>query len=483
MDNLEAMTLEEKVRYYFEGMVVNKNSMLHVFKDYNIPSFIRDWFLKRYGDKNGEINTNYLQQRMQEIMPSQNQWNGILEAIINQNQHVKILAKINVIPILKEGNIAFELPTYGLTSNETFIDSDVIEKHRKVLLSGAKDIWGVLTLGARNFGKKKTELKVTLEDFVSFRPYQVDLSYYKSIREQFTLEEWMDVLLEAIDYNASGFSEFKEKHMLLTRLLPFLEKRLNLIELAPKGTGKSYVYSQISKYGWLNSGGVMTRAKLLYDMAKKQEGLIPNYDFVVLDEIKTIRFTDEHEMQAALKGYLENGRYTVGIKEGKADAGVILLGNIPQEKMRTDIDFISTLSNIFSDSAVLDRFHGFIEGWHIPRMSEDKKVNGWAINSEYLAEIFHALRDDITYRTIVDQLLIIPEGADTRDIEAIKRLTTSYHKLFFPHWVDLDDINTELYENYCLKPALSMRSIIKTQLGFIDIEYRHKEVPKVKIQG
>lgn len=482
MDTIEAMTLQEKVRFYFEGIAVNKNSMMHVFKDYNLPSFIRDWFLKKYGDKNGEINTNYLQSKINDILPSQDHWNGIMEALINQHKKVKILAKINLVPKLKSGTMAFELPTYGLSSNETYVLSSVLEDHRKELLSGAKDIWGVLTLGVMNFGEKKIDYKITLESFVSFRPYDIDLSYFRSAREHFSLNEWIDVLLEAIDYNASGFTKETEKVMILTRLLPFVEKRVNLIELAPKGTGKSYVYSQISKYGWLNSGGVMTRAKLLYDMSKRQEGLIPNYDFVALDEIRTIKFPDAHEMQASLKGYLENGRYTVGVKEGKADAGVILLGNIPQEKMHLDTNFIGMLSNIFSDSAVLDRFHGFIEGWNISRMSEDKKVNGWAINSEYLAEVFHTLRDDIAYRSLVDNHLLIPAGSDTRDVEAIKRLTTAYVKLLFPHWKTTDLFDSSLFERYCLKPAIRMRSIIKTQLGFIDIEYRNKAVPDITIR-
>ena len=110
-----------------------------------------------------------------------------------------------------------------------------------------------------------------------------------------------------------------------------LEKRLNLIELAPKGTGKSYLFGRVSRYGWLSSGGVMSRAKMFYDISKRTEGLVSGNDFITLDEVQTISFSDVDEMRAALKGYLESGVFTVGNYEGTASSGVILCGNISKE--------------------------------------------------------------------------------------------------------------------------------------------------------
>ena len=172
----------------------------------------------------------------------------------------------------------------------------------------------------------------------------------------------MDIVLGAIDYNPEAFENEGEKLAIIKRLLPFSEKRLNMIELAPKGTGKSYLFSQISKFGWLSNGGVMSRAKLFYDMTKKQEGLVSCWDFVALDEVSTIKFVDIDEMRGAMKGYLESGTYTVGNKMGKGDSGIILLGNINQSEMDTEKDMFQNLPQIFHDSALLDRFHGFIEG-------------------------------------------------------------------------------------------------------------------------
>ena len=144
------------------------------------------------------------------------------------------------------------------------------------------------------------------------------------------------MVLGAVDYNAAGYRTEEQKLTMLTRLLPFVEKRLNLMELAPKGTGKSYLFGRVSRYGWLSSGGVMSRAKLFYDISRNQDGLIASHDFVTLDEVQTISFSDTDEMRAALKGYMESGVYTVGNHENTADAGIILCGNISKELMDSD---------------------------------------------------------------------------------------------------------------------------------------------------
>lgn len=268
-----------------------------------------------------------------------------------------------------------------------------------------------------------------------------------------------------------------EKFAMLTRLLPFVEKRLNLIELAPKGTGKSYLFGRISKYGWLSSGGVMSRAKMFYDISRRTQGLVCNNDFVALDEVQTISFTDIDEMRAALKGYMESGIFTVGNYEGTADAGIVLLGNISQDRMDEYQNMFHELPTAFHESALLDRFHGFIKGWEIPRMHDDLKICGWALNSEYFCTIMHMLREDASYRQIVDQLLEVPAASDTRDTEAIKRICTAYLKLLFPHVRSPKDISTREFMRYCLRPASKMRGIIKTQLGILDPEFQGKAIP------
>lgn len=272
--------------------------------------------------------------------------------------------------------------------------------------------------------------------------------------------------------------------LMLTRLLPFVEKRLNLIELAPKGTGKSYLYGRVSRFGWLSSGGAMSVPKLFYDQSRRTEGLIAGYDFVTLDEIQTISFTDVDKVRSALKGYLESGEYTVGNHKGIAWAGMILCGNIPKEIMDNDAttDMFTELPSEFHESALLERFHGFIKVWNIPRMNDDLKVNGWALNSEYFCSIMHELRNDSSYRAIVDRLIEVPDGADTRDTEAVKRIATAYLKLLFPYVRQPEDIRTADFNRYCLRRACKMRSIILTQMGIMDIEYAGRDIPQFKVR-
>ena len=291
-------------------------------------------------------------------------------------------------------------------------------------------------------------------------------------------------MLGAVDYNAAGYGGDEEKKItMLTRLLPFLEKRLNLIELAPKGTGKSYLYGRVSRYGWLSNGGVMSRAKMFYDQSKHIEGLVAGNDFITLDEVQTISFTDVDEMRAALKGYLESGIYTVGNHEGTADAGMILCGNIRKEIMDADgySNMFEELPTVFHESALIDRFHGFIKGWNIPRMNDDLKIAGWALNSEYFCSIMHELRNDMSYRAIVDELIQVPEAADTRDTEAVKRIATAYLKLFFPNVREPGDISVRDFKRYCLDRARKMRDTIKYQLGILDVEFQGKDIPNFTV--
>jgi ATP-dependent Lon protease len=222
---------------------------------------------------------------------------------------------------------------------------------------------------------------------------------------------------------------------------------------------------------------------MFYDMQKRSEGLVRGYDFIVWDEIQKMQFTDMNEMPNLLKSYMESGEFTVGDYKGVSDAGIIFCGNISDENMNEDSVMFSDLHEIFRESALMDRIHGLIKGWDIPRMTEDLKVSGWALNSEYFCSILHALRDDGSYRSCVEQLIETPKAADTRDTEAIKRIATAYLKLFFPHVSEPSDISTEEFSRYCLEPACHMRRIIKEQMGRLDPEYRGKDIPNLTIRS
>lgn len=473
----------DKLKDCFDEMVVYKDlRKSNFFASLSLPSFLRDWLLKKFEDDTGNFDIEEVAAFINEFIPKKDEWVSIKNRIVIDNERVKILSKISVDINIKNQEISFSLPDFGLTNRETIIEPTVWENCKDELVKG-KETWGVVELGyCFPDEEAKTPGKIRLTNFTNFCPYTVDLDYYKDARAEFSVSEWIDVLLGAIDYNATGYDNDSQKLAMITRLLPFVEKRLNLIELAPKGTGKSYLFGRVSRFGWLSSGGVMSRAKMFYDISKRTQGLVCNNDFIALDEVQTISFTDVDEMRAALKGYMESGVFTVGSYEGTADAGVILLGNIKQEKMDEFDDMFSELPSVFHESALLDRFHGFIKGWDIPRMHDDLKIAGWALNSEYFCSIMHLLRDDASYRAIVDALVEVPEKADTRDTEAVKRIATGYLKLLFPSVRTPQDISARDFNRYCLKPATNMRYIIKTQLGIMDIEFKGKNVPTFSIK-
>lgn len=477
----------DKLKMYFDEMFVYKDlKNNNFFSALSLPSFTRDWLLKKFEDEKGYFDNEELANFVKKFIPKKNDWIAIKSRIVKDNERVRMLAKIAIEINIRTGEVSFTLPDFGLTAKETIIEDDVWYDCKDELVSG-HEVWGMIELAYRlpdDSVIPKIPGKIRLVSFKNFCPYTIDLEYYKDARTKFDTNEWIDLILGAVDYNADGYKNEEEKLTMITRLLPFVEKRLNLIELAPKGTGKSYLFGRVSRYGWLSSGGVMSRAKMFYDISKRTEGLVSGNDFITLDEVQTISFTDVDEMRAALKGYLESGIFTVGNYEGTASSGMILCGNISKETMENDgtTNMFCELPRVFHESALIERFHGFIKGWNIPRMTDDLKISGWALNSEYFCSILHELREDTSYRAIVDQLIVVPEGADTRDTEAVKRITTAYLKLLFPQVRVVTDIRPRDFNRYCLRRACNMRATIRMQLSIMDSEYRGKDLPQFKVR-
>ena len=480
-DNLSRPVLE-RLRDCFDQMVVYKDLKKSNFiSSFKLPSFMRDWVLKRFQDDDGVLDIEGATNFIKEFIPKKEDWKSIKNRVVNYQEQVKFLAKISVEIDIKTGSISFALPDFALNYKETVIPRNVWDLYGEALLK-AEENWGIVELGYQ-FPEDKKKGKIKLVSFKEFCPYSVDLDEFKYARDEFKLDEWIDILLGAVDYNAKGYENQNQKLAMITRLLPFVEKRLNLVELAPKGTGKSYLFGQVSRFGWLSSGGTMSRAKMFYDISKRQEGLVFGHDYVALDEVQTINFTDVDEMRGALKGYMENGKYTVANHEGSADSGIILLGNIPANSMNEYQNMFAELPTVFHESALIDRFHGFLKGWDLPRMTDDLKICDWALNSEYFTTIMHALRDDPSYRAIVDLLVEVPDKSDTRDTEAIKRIATAYMKLLFPNVRKAEDILARDFNLFCLRPAMEMRGIIKIQLGILDPEeFGGKSVPSLTVK-
>lgn len=475
----------EKLREYYEEQVVYKDLRNNnFFSSLGLPAFLRDYLLKSFSDDNGYFDIDEVSEFIKKYIPRKEDWMSIKNKIIYENERVKILTKIAVNIDIKTGEISFTLPDFGVSEKETLIEPGIWELVKNDLVNG-KETWGIIELGYRLPDltvNPKILGKIKLVGFKNFCPYNVDLDYYKEMRQYFTTKEWIDVLLGAIDYNADGYETDLQKQTMLARLLPFVEKKVNIIELAPKGTGKSYVFGHISKNGLLEDGGKVTRSKMFYDFTRRKPGFICGPDYVAIDEVKLVNFGDENEMRSILQGYLEYGTFNINGYEGESNAGLVFLGNISIDNMDEYGYMLGELPNLFQETALLDRIHGFIKGWDIPRMNDGLKVTGWALNSEYFSAIMHELRDDTSYRAIVEKIVECPDHADTRDTEAIKRIATAFLKLLFPNVKSEADVDRQEFSDYCLIPASRMRRIIRIQQGLIDSEYKGKDIPLLTVK-
>ena len=473
-----AHSLDDKIKTVFSEESVLKNSDKYsVFSGFSIPSFVKDWLIKMFTDENDELDENGLKRFINNNLA--NNQKNIKGTLITDKKEVTLLARIIVEPDIKKGKLRFSVPDAGLKMNECEIPDYVAREHPE--LKGG-EVWGIVTLDylMPASGEKGA---ILLEKFKSFKPYTVDFDYFSLKREKFDLIEWVDFLIRSMEYNPDGFDSFTQKLLFISRLLVFVEPNLNMMELAPKGTGKSYVFSNLSKYGWTVSGGTVTRAKLLYDIARESPGLIQQYEFLALDEIETIKFQDENELRGALKNYLESGSFTVAKYKGDSNCGLIVLGNIPLDENKQPLNkqYFASLHRFFMDTALLDRFHGFVEGWYLPRMREELKINGYGLNVEYFSEILNEMRKIPEFEMIVKELLDIPPKSDVRDTKAIIKIATAYLKLLFPHVRTVDDVDKEEFKEYCLEPAMHMRGIIRHQISLLDAEFIDK-LPDIKMK-
>lgn len=475
-------TIGYKIKEVFNSAAVYKDpANYEVFNGRNLPSFVKDYLISTHIASDGSFKRDELTRFLNAHIPNDN---SAILARLRRGETLTLLTRFVVSTSLAQNKTSFQIPDMGIKSSDTLIPDYLIEEFPDDLIDGEK--WGIMKVvyivpseGSRGY--------VEMVKFKPFRPMEkLDINYFRNCRTQFSLDEWVDVLISAMEYTPSAFISMTQKLEFLTRLLPFIEPRLNFIELAPKGTGKSYVFGNLSKFVWLVSGGKVSRAKLVYDKSTKAPGIMRFYDMVAFDEIQTITFSDNSEMQSFLKNYLEYGRATIDNYEFMSECGLMLLGNISLNDINEPIthNYFDALPEVFKESALLDRFHGMIEGWLLPRVNVDMALHDWTLNVEFFSEVLHQMRTESIYSHIVDELVIIPYGADMRHTKAIKRTATAYLKLLFPHITSCEQINKDDFNMFCLQPAIRRRDIVRQQCSNIDAENSFsKPMPDYRVIG
>lgn len=466
--------INQKIKEVFPDLSVMKQASNNAFfKGRNLPSFVKDFVLRRFTDSEGNIDAGALKSYLDEKMPIDS--NFIKQRLIS-GESVNITTRFITATDIAKKRVVVSIPDLGINT-DTYITETLLQEKGAALADG--EYWGNITLEyIEPQGKRNGFIQIT--SYHAFEPYKIDVEYYMQARQQFSLDEWIDVLVTVMEYNAEMLSQ-EEKLLMISRMLSLVEPRVNMIELGPKGTGKSYVYTNLSKFAWLLGGGKTSRARLFYNKATKQFGVIKNHDVVGMDEISTMTFAEPDEMQAILKVYLESGETKVDSIPFQSECGLVLLGNIPltKELKPQNSDYFRNLPEMFHESATMDRFHGFIEGWKLPRLNQSHLMEGWTLNTEYFSTVLHLLRSASEYDEMFNQLVETEEDCDLRDKKAIRRLAAAYHKLLFPHVHSLEDVADEdkenfkkLYAHYCLEPAVASRKIIRQQCHLIDKEFK-----------
>lgn len=474
--------LGEKIKQVFGSAAVYKNpANYEVFNGRNLPSFVKDYLISTHIAADGSFKREALAQFLDAHIPTDN---SAILARLRRGETLTLLTRFVVTTSLAQNKTSFQIPDMGIKASDTLIPDYLIEEYPDDLIDGEK--WGILKIVyIQPVDNERGHVEMV--KFKPFRPMEkLDINTIRRCRSQFTLEEWIDVLISAMEYTPDAFSGMTQKLEFITRLLPFIEPRLNMIELAPKGTGKSYVFGNLSKFVWLVSGGKVSRAKLVYDKSTKAPGIMRFYDMVAFDEIQTITFSDNSEMQSFLKNYLEYGRATIDNYEFMSECGLMLLGNILLSDNNEPINYnyFDTLPEVFRDSALLDRFHGMIEGWLLPRVNVDMALQDWTLNVEFFSEVLHQLRTESAYSHVVDDLVVIPQGADMRHTKAVKRVATAYLKLLFPHVTSAEQIDLNDFNMLCLQPAIKRRDIVRQQCSNIDAEKSFsKSIPDYQVKG
>lgn len=451
----------------FGEVVINK-SLIHKagFASRAIPTYVGEWILYNFLE-DGELteeSRNKISVFVNRYLPQKGQKEEVKNRLLNM-ENVKLLDDYSVSVNLKTGKRTLKIPF--LDMNDAFISDEIIDKNNLLLTSG---VWGVADLFYVPPTSPNEKGQLWMRDFKPFQVGSVDLGYFKECRARFSTQEWIDLIVSSMGFNPSVYDE-GQKNVLITRILPMVEPRINLVELAPKGTGKSFVYGNVSRYARVIGGGKVSPAVMFHHNGNNTPGLVTRYDLVVLDEVQSIQGDSTGELVAGLKVYLESGRFSRGNTEASAEAGFVMLGNITLDENRKPIylekGIFSEIPNFLQETAFIDRLHGIIAGWLMPRISKDTPSKTLGFKGDFFSEVLHILRSEPQYTDYVNLNMRLRNCNDLRDRKAIVRLATAYLKVLFP---DLQVTNAD-FVKYCVKPAVELRQRVRDELHKMDREY------------
>ncbi len=465
--------LKEKLRAHFDGKIVRKDLTKKIKEGANVPVYVLEFLLGQYCNSDNEDIIEAGVQNVKRILADNfvrpDEAQKILSRLRSKGSHT-IIDMVTVKLDIKKDAFYADFSNLGLSGIP--ISDEYPEKYDRLLCGG---IWCIVqleyegdhdfeTMGFEGNGfpekqKKQKEYPISILKLTPIQMPHIDMKELKEGRKAFTKEEWLDVLLRSIGMEPDELT-YREKWLLLTRMIPLVENNFNLCELGPRSTGKSHLYKEISPNSILVSGGQTTVANLFYNMGRKTVGLVGLWDCVAFDEVAGIHFKDKDGVQI-MKDYMASGSFARGKEEKAASASMVFVGNINQS-----VDVLLKTSSLFdpfppemgTDTAFLDRMHCYIPGWEIPKFRPQHFTDDYGFISDYLAEFIRELRKE-HYEDVMENYFRLGKNLNQRDTIAVRRMVDGYLKLLYP-----DGVFTKEELEEVLKISLEMRRRVKEQL-------------------
>lgn len=457
---------DQKINAHFPGLVVRKDLVKTVKGNAIVPSYVLEYLLGQYCATSDEATIQTGIETVKDVLRKHyvhRNEAGLVRSNIKEKGRYKVIDKISV--SLNDKADVYEAEFSNLGIKKVLVDSGTVKAHPKVLVSG---VWCIAEIEYEH-SEDKIASPWILSSLKPIQLSQFDYDAYLNARKQFTTEEWIDLLIQSIGFNPDLFGK-RSKLIQLIRLIPFCERNYNLIELGPKGTGKSHIYSEFSPHGILISGGEVSVPKLFVSnqsSSNSRIGLVGFWDCVAFDEFAGKQKRVDKALVDIMKNYMANKTFSRGVETLGAEASMVFIGNTQHTVpyMLKHADLFDELPEKYYDSAFLDRIHYYIPGWEVDIIRGEMFSDGYGFVVDYLAEILRSLRNyDFSDR--YKEHFTLSSDLSTRDRDGINKTFSGLMKILFPHGGATKDEIAEL-----LKFSIEGRKRVKDQLMRIDSTY------------
>ncbi|MFA5547955.1 MAG: BREX system Lon protease-like protein BrxL [Porticoccaceae bacterium] len=456
---MELDDIDRKAATALDGYLVRKDLVRTFSRQFPVPTYVVEFLLGRYCASTDQEEINEGLEIVQRQLKSRTVKAGeeeLFKARARENSEVKIIDLITARLDAKTDSYIASLPSLRL--NDVRISPSLVNEHERMLTGG---FYAEVTLNydaaiaqesnGRPFGVEALrEIQLSKRDV---------LDTLAEARKKFTTQEWKELLLRSTGIEASGLSE-RQKDAILLRMVPFVERNYNLVELGPRGTGKSHLFQQVSPYAHLISGGKATVAKMFVNNASGQRGLVCQYDVVCFDEVSGISF-DQKDGVNIMKGYMESGEFSRGKENIRADGSIVLVGNFD-----VDVEHQQRIGHLFGpmppemkdDTAFMDRIHAFLPGWDVPKISKELLTDHFGLVSDFLSECWSQLRNQSRV-SLIQNRVFFGGALSGRDTNAVNKTVSGLLKLLYPGDDEVSDEDIE----WAVRIAMEARRRVKEQ--------------------